>query len=149
MVQWTPVESISRSRCYKKVMLASTTERDAAIPDAEVSLFVVVGFTRFSFGRGSLIRISGTWEGAQSAEFHDKWIAHRKGHEPEFLAAPEVSTLNDLAASFQNIEGMKAVPLDKGALLAPIIAAAIRLLPAVTAQIPPKVILKSLTEAMK
>ncbi len=40
----------------------------------------------------------------QSAEFHDKWILHRKGHELEFLAAPEVSTLTDLASSFKNIE---------------------------------------------
>jgi hypothetical protein len=84
-----------------------------------------------------------------SAEFHDKWILHRKGHELEFLAAPEVSTLTDLATSFQNIEDMKAIPLDKGSLLAPVIAAVIPLLPAVMAQVPLKVVLKSLMEAMK
>ena len=39
-----------------------------------------------------------------STEFHDKWILHRKGHEAEFLAAPEISSLTDLASSFQNIE---------------------------------------------
>ena len=85
----------------------------------------------------------------QSSEFHDKWILNRKGHELEFLAAPEVSTLTDLASSFQNIEDMKAIPLDKGSLLAPAIAVVIPLLPAVMAQIPLKVILKSLLEAMK
>lgn len=84
-----------------------------------------------------------------SAEFHDKWILHRKGHELELLAAPEVSTLTDLATSFQNIEDMKAIPLDKGSLLAPVIAAVIPLLPAVMAQVPLKVVLKSLMEAMK
>ena len=85
----------------------------------------------------------------QSAEFHDKWILHRKGRELEFLAAPEVSTLTDLATSFENIENMKAVPLDKGSLMAPLIATIVPLLPAVMAQVPLKVILKSLLEAMK
>ena len=85
----------------------------------------------------------------QSAEFHDKWILHRTGNELEFLAAPEVSTLTDLAASFQNIEDMKAVPLDKGSLMAPLVAAILPLLPAVMAQVPLKVIFKSLLEAMK
>ena len=85
----------------------------------------------------------------QSAEFHDKWILHRKGHEFELLAAPEVSTLTDLAASFQNIEDMKAIPLDKGSIIAPMFAVIIPLLPAVMAQVPLKVIFKSLLEAMK
>ena len=85
----------------------------------------------------------------ESAEFHDKWILHRKGHELEFLAAPEVSTLTDLATSFQNIEDMKAIPLDKGSLMAPVIAVVLPLLPAVMAQVPLKVVLKSLLEAMK
>ena len=84
-----------------------------------------------------------------SSEFHDKWILHRKGHELEFLAAPEVSTLTDLATSFQNIEDMKAIPLDKGSLMAPLIATILPLLPAVMAQVPLKVIFKSLLEAMK
>src|SRR5208337_3090681 len=85
----------------------------------------------------------------ESAEFHDKWILNRKGHELEFLSAPEVSTLTDLATSFQNIEDMKAIPLDKGSLMAPVIAVVLPLLPAVMAQVPLKVVLKSLLEAMK
>ena len=85
----------------------------------------------------------------QSAEFHNKWILNRKGHELEFLAAPEVSTLTDLATSFQNIEDMKAIPLDKGSIIAPMIAVVIPLLSAVMAQVPLKVIFKSLLEAMK
>ena len=84
-----------------------------------------------------------------SEEFHYKWILHRKGRELEFLAAPEVSTLTDLAASFENVEKMKAVPLDKGSLMAPLIATVLPLLPAVMAQVPLKVIFKSLLEAMK
>jgi len=85
----------------------------------------------------------------ESAEFHDKWILHREGHELEFLSAPEVSTLTDLATSFQNIEDMKAIPLDKGSIIAPMFAAIVPLLPAVMAQVPLKVIFKSLLEAMK
>ena len=85
----------------------------------------------------------------ESAEFHDKWILHREGHELEFLSAPEVSTLTELATSFQNIEDMKAIPLDKGSIIAPMFAAIVPLLPAVMAQVPLKVIFKSLLEAMK
>jgi hypothetical protein len=84
-----------------------------------------------------------------STEFHDKWILHRKGRELEFLSAPEISSLTDLASSFHNIEEMKPLPLDKGSLVAPFLAVAIPMLPAILAQIPVKVILKSLLEAMK
>ena len=84
-----------------------------------------------------------------SLEFHEKWILHRKGHELELLAAPEISSLTDLASSFQNVEDMKAVPLDKGSLIAPALAVVIPMLPAILAQVPLKVILKSLLEAMK
>jgi hypothetical protein len=84
-----------------------------------------------------------------SAEFQDKWILHREGHELELLAAPEVTTLTDMATSFRNVEDMKAIPLDKGSLMAPVIAVVIPLLPAVMAQVPLKVVLKSLLEAMK
>ncbi len=84
-----------------------------------------------------------------STEFHDKWILHRKGRELEFLAAPEISSLTDLASSFHNIEEMKPLPLDKGSLVAPVLAVAIAMLPAILAQIPLKVILKSLLAAMK
>jgi hypothetical protein len=84
-----------------------------------------------------------------SSEFHDKWILNRKGRELEFLAAPEISSLTDLASSFHNIEEMKPLPLDKGSLVAPALAVLIPMLPAILAQIPLKVILKSLLEAMK
>ena len=84
-----------------------------------------------------------------SKEFYEKWILHRKGHEADLLSAPEISSLTDLASSFQNIEEMKPLPLDKGSLVAPFLAVAIPLLPAVLAQIPLKVILKSLLAAMK
>ncbi len=84
-----------------------------------------------------------------SSEFHEKWILHRKGHEAEFLAAPEISSLTDLASSFHNIEEMKPVPVGKGSLLTPALSVVIPMLPAIAAVIPLKIILKSLLEAMK
>jgi hypothetical protein len=84
-----------------------------------------------------------------SSEFHEKWILKRKGHESEFLAAPEVSTLTDLASSFQNIEQMKPFLLNRGSLAALVFAVAIPVMPAVTAEIPLKVVLKGLLAAMK
>src|SRR5277367_4224167 len=71
-----------------------------------------------------------------STEFHEKWILHREGHEAEFLAAPEVSTLTDLASSFQNVEDMKPLLLNKGSLVVLILAVGIPMMPAVTAEIP-------------
>jgi hypothetical protein len=84
-----------------------------------------------------------------SMEFYDKWILHRRGREPELLAAPEISSLTDLASSFQNIEAMKPLPFDKGSLVAPAAAVLIGLFPAILAQVPLKVIFKSLLHAMK
>lgn len=84
-----------------------------------------------------------------STEFHDKWILHRAGREPDLLNAPEVSTLTDLASSYQNVELMKPFPLDKGSLVTLVVALVIPILPAITAQVPLKVILKNLLEAMK
>jgi hypothetical protein len=84
-----------------------------------------------------------------STEFYEKWILHRKGHEADLLSAPEISSLTDLASSFQNIEDMKPLPLDKGSLIAPALAVVIPMLPAILAEIPLKVIFASLLHAMK
>ena len=85
----------------------------------------------------------------QSSEFHEKWILHRHGNEEDILAAPEVSTLTDLAASFQNVEKVKPFLFDKGSIVALGLALIIPILPAITAEIPLKVILKSLLSAIK
>jgi hypothetical protein len=84
-----------------------------------------------------------------STDFHGKWILHRKEHEAEILAAPEISSLTDLASSVQNVEDMKAFPAGKGSVIPLVLALAIPLIPAITAQVPLKVVLKSLLEAMK
>ncbi len=85
----------------------------------------------------------------QSSEFHEKWILHRKGHEDEILAAPEVSTLTDLAASYQNIEKVKPLLFDKGSIVALALAIVVPLLPAIAAEVPLQVVFKSLLSAMK
>jgi len=84
-----------------------------------------------------------------SEEFYEKWILHRRDHEAELLSAPEISSLSDLASSFQHIEEMKPLPLDKGSLVAVALAVVIPMLPAILVQIPLKVVLKSLLAAMK
>jgi hypothetical protein len=84
-----------------------------------------------------------------STEFHKKWMANRAGHEDEFLAAPEISSLTDFAASFENIENMKPFPFDRGAFFALLMAVALPMLPVVLAEIPLVEVLKGLLSAVK
>jgi len=84
-----------------------------------------------------------------SMDFHRKWIVDRAGHEEEFLAAPEVSTLTDYGSSYENIEKMQPFPVDKGAFLALAISVALPMFPTVLAEIPLAQVLKGLLEAVK
>jgi hypothetical protein len=84
-----------------------------------------------------------------STEFHEKWIRHREGREEEFLSAPEISSLTDMATSYENVENMQPFPLEKGSLIALALAVVIPVLPTVVAEIPLKVVLKSLLEAVR
>ena len=89
----------------------------------------------------------GTLAQIHSTDFHEKWILRRAGHEQEFLAAPEASTLTDYGASYENIEKMQPFPFDKGAFVSLALAVAVPLIPAVLAQIPLAVVLKDLLKA--
>jgi hypothetical protein len=91
----------------------------------------------------------GTLGQLHSMDFHQKWIVHRAGHEEEFLAAPEVSTMTDYGASYQNVEKLQPFPVDKGAFIALALAVAIPMFPAVLAEIPLAQVLKGLLEAVK
>jgi hypothetical protein len=84
-----------------------------------------------------------------STDFHEKWIVRRAGHEDEFLAAPEVSTLTDFATSYEKIESMQPFLFEKQALIGLALAVALPLLPTVLAEIPLIVILKELLHAVK
>jgi hypothetical protein len=91
----------------------------------------------------------GTLGQFHSMAFHQKWIAHRAGHEEEFLTAPEVSTLTDYGSSYENIEKMQPFPVDKGAFLALALSVALPMFPTVLAEIPLAQVLKGLLEAVK
>ena len=91
----------------------------------------------------------GTLGQLHSREFHKKWILSRTGHEEEFLAAPEISSLIDYAGSYENVEKLRPFPLDRGALVAVVVAAAIPMLPVVIAEIPFITVLKGLLSAVK
>jgi hypothetical protein len=91
----------------------------------------------------------GTLAQMHSADFHDKWILHRKGHEEEFLTAPESSSLADFGTSYENIENMVPFPFDKGAIIGLAIAVLLPMMPAVLAEMPLSEVLKGLFEAVK
>jgi hypothetical protein len=84
-----------------------------------------------------------------STSFHKKWILNRRGHEEEFLAAPEISSLIDYASSYENVEKLQPFPLDRNSLVAVVLALAIPMLPVVLAEIPFVTVLKGLLSAVK
>jgi hypothetical protein len=90
----------------------------------------------------------GTLAQLHSAEFHDKWIVHRAGHETEFLVAPESITLNNYGHAYEKIEEINAFIADKGALYTLAAAVLIPALPAILAQVPIAVVLRDLLEAL-
>jgi len=85
----------------------------------------------------------------QSKEFHDKWISRRAGLEPEFLTAPESSTLADYGNACERINDMSPLLVDKGSLYTLAAAIAIPALPMVLAQIPLAVVLSDLLKALR
>jgi hypothetical protein len=84
-----------------------------------------------------------------SAEFHEKWINQRAGHEAEFLQAPESTTLANFGRSYEKIEQLKPFPADTGSLYALAAAVAIPALPVVLAQIPLAVVLMDLLKTLR
>jgi hypothetical protein len=84
-----------------------------------------------------------------SAEFHEKWILHRAGHETEFLQAPESSTLADYDRCFEKIEQLQPLLADKGALYTLAASVAIPALPVILAEIPIAVVLQDLFKALR
>jgi hypothetical protein len=91
----------------------------------------------------------GTLGQIHSTDFHRKWVLNRKDQQEDFLTAPEISTLTDYATSYENVEKLQPFPLDKGALMALVLAVAIPLFPVVLAEIPLATVLKSLLSALK
>lgn len=86
----------------------------------------------------------GTLGQIHSIDFHEKWIRQRAGHEAEFLAAPESSTLADYGRSYTRLEQLKPFPTDRGTFIALGLSLVLPMLPAILAVIPLAVVLKSL-----
>jgi hypothetical protein len=84
-----------------------------------------------------------------STEFHDKWIAHRAGHEADFLGAPESSRLSSYGQIYEKIGKLKPFPVDKGSLYILAFAVVLPLLPAVLTEIPFVVVFKDLLKALR
>jgi len=84
-----------------------------------------------------------------SAEFHEKWIAHRAGHEAEFLQAPESSRLSSYGQIYEKIGKLKSFPADKGSLYILGFAVVLPLLPAVLTEIPFVIVFKDLLKAVR
>ena len=84
-----------------------------------------------------------------SAEFHEKWILRRAGHEAEFLVAPESGTVANYGHIYEMIENMNSFPADKGALYTLAAAVVIPALPVILTQIPFAVVLSDLLKALR
>ena len=83
-----------------------------------------------------------------SAEFYDKWVVHRAGHEEEFLQAVEISALADYGNAYEKVEQLKPFPADKGALYTLAAAVVVPALPVILAEVPLAVVLKDLLKAL-
>jgi hypothetical protein len=84
-----------------------------------------------------------------SADFHEKWILHRAGHEAEFLVATEITTLANYGRTYEAIERMNPFPADKGALYTLAAAVLVPALPMILAQVPFAVVLSDLLKALR
>ncbi len=85
----------------------------------------------------------------QSAQFHEKWVLQRAGHEAEFLQAPESTTLANFAKGYQEIAQLKPFPADMGSLYGLAAAVAIPALPVILAQIPLKIVVLDLLKTLR
>jgi hypothetical protein len=84
-----------------------------------------------------------------SADFEEKWLDHRAGHEAEFLQAPDSIALAAFGNSYEKVEQMRPFPADPVALYALGAAILIPALPVVLAQIPLTVVLEALFKALR
>ena len=67
-------------------------------------------------------------------------------NEPEFLTAPESSTLRDYGQSYEKLEQLRPFPADRGALIALAVSLVVPMLPVILSVIPLAVMLNRLLE---
>lgn len=91
---------------------------------------------------GALLKY-GALAAAHQRAFESKWLAGRPPDE-RILGSPDVSSLADLAASYELVRRMRPVPIDVATVSAVLLAAILPLLPAVATAVPIKDILGKL-----
>lgn len=84
-----------------------------------------------------------------SAEFHQKWINHRAGHEEEFLTASEIGTLSGYSRSYNKLERLNPFPADKANFIELAISVVVPMLPVLLTMFPVIVIVKDLLKALR
>ena len=90
----------------------------------------------------------GSLQHLHSLQFRQKWVKERNRHIEELLGTTDVSSLADISSSFKNVEDMSVLPFKKSAAISLLVALTIPIVPALTAEIPFKELLKNLLEAL-
>ncbi len=126
----------------------------SAIVLVAITALVALGPLAFFVPRLAGLRRKGVLEYGilgqlHSAEFHEKWILHRAGHEHDFLVARESSALANFGRVYQGIEKMNSFPADKGALYTLAAAVLVPALPMILAEVPFVVLLSGLLKALR
>lgn len=116
--------------------------------------FVALGPLAFFVRRLATLRRQGMEEYGvlgqiHSAEFHQKWISHRAGHEEEFLTASEIGALSGYSRSYNKLEHLNPFPADKIDFVVLAISVAVPMLPVILTMFPLAVIVKSLLKALR
>jgi hypothetical protein len=83
-----------------------------------------------------------------SADYHEKWISHRAGHEAEFLQAQETVTVTGFGITFEKIEGLEPFPANLASLYPLVAAVAIPALFVILTEIPLRVVIEDLLKAV-
>jgi hypothetical protein len=81
-------------------------------------------------------------------QFHEKWVSTRPTHLQGLLAAPEIQVLSSLAHTFDRLQGIKPLPVDRVTLIEIAVAAAVPMLPVIMTQIPLNELLRIIFRAM-
>jgi hypothetical protein len=73
-----------------------------------------------------------------------RWIRREAVADDALLAAPELGPVADTVALYETVKGMRAAPIARSTLIAPIVASAIAFVPVAATQVPLKEIAKKL-----
>jgi len=84
----------------------------------------------------------------QAEQFHEKWVHSRQEHLDGLLAAPELEALSAMANTFDRLQGIKPLPIDRMTLIQVALAAAVPMLPVIMTQIPLKELLRIIVRAV-